>query len=188
MDRFAETFYKGGTNFTDVYYPGSGLGVTSVSGVCSGLAGTCTVGNVGALCSGGTQQADAQCSQSLSLDSTALSIGRNRRDIENLTQAANIDIPVIAFGGSNGLAVVPASFLGFANSIGVCTKPGCDGTPRVVNATMPNPAFPTYGGEDGGFEVVMAEGFAHVDVLTAQDDVNNPIPAALFDFLTRNAQ
>ena len=118
----------------------------------------------------------------------ALDRPRNRRDIENLTQAANIDIPVIAFGGSNGLAVVPASFLGFANSIGVCTKPGCDGTPRVVNATMPNPAFPTYGGENGGYEVVMAEGFAHVDVLTAQDDVNNPIPAALFDFLTRNAQ
>ena len=39
MDRFAETFYKGGTNFTDVYYPGSGLGVTSVSGVCSGRRG-----------------------------------------------------------------------------------------------------------------------------------------------------
>ena len=34
----------------------------------------------------------------------------------------------------------------------------------------------------------MAEGFAHVDVLTAEDDVDNPIPAALVDFLVRNAQ
>ena len=38
----------GGTNFTDSYYPSSGLGVTSVPGVCT--AGTCTVGNVGAAC------------------------------------------------------------------------------------------------------------------------------------------
>jgi hypothetical protein len=34
----------------------------------------------------------------------------------------------------------------------------------------------------------MAEGFAHVDVLTAEDDADNPIPAALVDFLTRNVQ
>jgi hypothetical protein len=181
MDRLAETFYKGGTNFTDVYYPGSGLSVTSVTGVCT--AGFCTVGNVGAACT-----SNGQCSQSVGLDSTALSVGRGRRDIENLTQAANIDIPVIGFGGSNGLTPVPASFLGFANSIGACTKPGCDGTPRVVDALLPNPAFPTYGAANGGYEVVMAEGFAHVDVLTAEDDANNPIPAALLDFVTRNAQ
>ena len=68
MDRLSETFYKGGTNFTDVYYPGSGLGVTTVAGVC--IAGLCTVGNVGAACT-----SNGQCSQSLSLDSTALSIG-----------------------------------------------------------------------------------------------------------------
>ena len=29
------TFYAGGTNFTDWYYPSSGLGVTSVAGVCT---------------------------------------------------------------------------------------------------------------------------------------------------------
>jgi hypothetical protein len=40
----------------------------------------------------------------------------------------------------------------------------------------------------GGYEVVMAEGFAHVDVLTAEDDANNPIPTALVDFLVRNSQ
>jgi len=181
LDRLAETFYKGGTNFTDLYYPSAGLSVTSVTGVCT--AGTCTVGNVGASCT-----SSSQCNQAIGLDSSALSIGRGRRDIENLTQAANIDIPVIAFGGSNGLTPVPASFLAFANSIGPCTKPSCDGTPRVVNPTLPNPAFPTFGGVNGGYEVVIAEGFAHVDVLTAEDDANNPIPAALFDFLVRNSQ
>jgi len=38
-----------------------------------------------------------------------------------------------------------------------------------------------------GYEVVVAEGFAHVDVLTAEDTVDNPIPAALVAFLARNA-
>ena len=189
LDRLTQTFYKGGTNFTDVYYPSSGLSVTSVAGVCTSSSGTCLVGNVGAACSGATQaQADAQCSQSINLDSTALSVGRGRRDIENLTQAPSIDVPVIAFGGTNGLAPIPAAYLAFASSIGPCTKPSCDGTPRVVDPSMPNPAFPTFGGVNGGFEVVMAEGFAHVDVLTAEDDANNPIPTALVDFLVRNSQ
>ncbi len=182
MDRLTGTFYKGGTNFTDLYYPSSGLGVTSVGGVCT--AGTCTVGNVGAACS-----TSGQCSQAVNLDSSALSIGRGRRDIENLTQAASIDIPVIAFGGTNGLAPIPAAYLGFASSIAACAAPSCSGgTPRVIDPSMPNPAFPTFGGVAGGFEVVMAEGFAHVDALTAEDDANNPIPAALVDFLVRNAQ
>ena len=34
----------------------------------------------------------------------------------------------------------------------------------------------------------MAEGFAHVDVVTAEDNADNPIPPALVDFLARNAQ
>ena len=181
IDRLGETFYMGATNFTDLYYPQAGPSVTSITGVCS--SGTCSVGNVGASCA-----ADNQCSQSVNLDSSALSIGRSRRDIENLTQAAAIDIPVIGFGGTNGLATVPAAFVGFGNSIGTCTAPSCDGTPRVVNATLPNPAFPTLGDVPGGFEVVLAEGFAHVDVLTAEDDANNPIPAALVAFLKRNVQ
>ncbi len=95
---------------------------------------------------------------------------------------------MIAFGGTNGLAPIPAAYLGFGNSIGVCTAPSCDGTPRVVDAALPNPAFPTFGGVNGGYEVVMAEGFAHVDVLTAEDNADNPIPAALVDFLMRNKQ
>ena len=181
LDVVAETFYVGGTNFTDLYYPSSGLGVTSVSGICS--AGFCSVGNVGAACT-----TDAQCAQAINLDSSALSIGRGRRDIENLTQAANIDIPVIAFGGTNGLAPVAGAYTPFGTSIGTCTAPSCDGTPRVVDVALPNPAFPTFGDVAGGYEVVMAEGFAHVDVTTAEDDANNPIPAALVAFIERNIQ
>jgi pimeloyl-ACP methyl ester carboxylesterase len=181
FDRLLGTFYAGGTNFTDIYYPSSGLSVTSVSGVCT--AGTCTAGNVGASCA-----TSAQCNQSINLDSTALSVGRGRRDIENLTQAPNISVPVLGIGGSNGLTPVPASFLGFAQSIGVCTAPSCDGTPRVVSATLPSPAFPTFGGAAGGFEVVIDEGFAHVDVLTAELGPDNPGLEALLAFIERNVQ
>ncbi len=181
MDRLIGNFYVGETNFTDTYFPSSGLGVTSVTGVCE--MGTCTVGNVGAMCT-----TSANCTQSISLDSTALSVGRGRRDIENLTQAAGINVPVIAFGGSNGLTTVPGAFVPFASSIGTCTAPSCNGTARVVDASLPSTAFPTFGGIDGGFEAYIAEGFAHIDVLTAEDDVNNPIPTALVAFLERNAQ
>jgi pimeloyl-ACP methyl ester carboxylesterase len=180
LDRLAVTFYKGATNFTDLYYPNSGQSVTSVSGVCTG--GTCSVGNVGLPCS-----ADTDCSQAINLDSSALSIGRGRRDIENLTQAASIGVPVIAICGTNGVAPVPGVYTPFASSIGSCTAPSCDGTPRVVDAATPNSAFPTFGGAAGGFEVVVAEGFAHVDVLTAEDNADNPIPAALVAFLRRNS-
>ena len=184
LDKLIGAFYVGGTNFTDLYYPSAGLGLTSVAGVCSSDTNTCSVGNVDAPCS-----QDGDCSQAINLDSTALSVGRGRRDIENLTQAANIDIPVIAFGGTNGLATVPGDYTPFASSIGTCTAPSCDGsTPRVVDASMPNPAFPTFGNVAGGYEVVMAEGFAHVDALTAEDDADNPIPAALEAFLKRNVQ
>jgi pimeloyl-ACP methyl ester carboxylesterase len=181
MDRMVTNFYAGHTDFTDWYYPSSGLSVTSVTGVCT--SGTCTVGNVGASCS-----SSATCSQSISLDSTALSIGRGRRDIENLTQAPAINIPVIGFGGSNGLAPVPGRYIPFAQSIGVCTAPSCDGTPRVVDAGMPNPAFPTFGAVPGGFEVYMSEGFAHLDVVTAEDTVDNNVLEPLTQFLARNVQ
>lgn len=190
FDRMLTTFYAGGSNFADWYYPSAGPSTTSVQGLCSGLSGTCLVGNVGASCSGANQSAaNAACSQSVNLDSTALSVGRDRPDIENLTQAANIDIPVIGFGGSNGGATVPAAFIGFANSIGICTAPSCDGsTPRVVDASNPNPAFPTYGDVSGGFETYISEGFAHVDVLTAEDDSNNNVLKPLSDFIARNLQ
>src|SRR5215470_12494548 len=179
LDRLVGNFYRGRTNFTDLYYPNAGPSVTTVPGVCSGSI--CSAGNVSASCG-----ADGDCSQAVNLDSTALSIGRGRRDIENLTQAANIDIPVIAFGATNGLAVVPGAYTPFASSIGVCAAPSCDGTPRVVDPVAPNPAFPTFGGVAGGYEVVMAEGFAHVDAVTAEDDANNPIPTAIVAFLKRN--
>lgn len=180
FDRLAEGFYKGRTNFVDWYYPNAGLSVTTVAGVCT--SGLCTVGDVGASCS-----TNANCNQAVNLDSSALSIGRGRRDIENLTQAANVNIPVFAIGGSNGLTPVPGNYVPFASSIGTCTAPSCDGTPRVVDASLPNPAFPTFGNVNGGFEVVVAEGFGHVDVVVSEDNVDNPITPALADFLLRNA-
>ena len=90
IDRVLISFFAGETNFSDWYYPASGLSTTA----------------------------------GLTLDSTKLSapppVGRGRCDIENLTQAANIDIPVIAFAGTAGLATVPGVFTAFAQSIGAC--------------------------------------------------------------------
>jgi pimeloyl-ACP methyl ester carboxylesterase len=124
----------------------------------------------------------------IGLDSTQLSVGRGRRDIENLTQAANVDIPVIAFGGSNGLTTVPGAFVAFAQSIGTCTADSCDGTPRVVDAVTPNPAFPTLGDVEGGFEAHISEGYAHVDIVSAEDGPDNFVIGPLIDFLARNVQ
>lgn len=151
-------FFKGATNFLDWYYPSSGLGVTS----------------------------------GLGLDTTPLSapppLGRGRSDIDNRTQATAIDIPVIAFGGSNGLAPVPASWLGFADAIAACAAPTCSGVDRVLDRVNPNPAFPTFGGVSGGFEVHMSEGYSHVDVLTAEDDETNNVIGPLLAFIERNLQ
>jgi hypothetical protein len=181
FDRMMPLFYAGRSNFTDWYYPSSGLSTTSVPGLCS--AGHCAAGNVGATCA-----ADSECSQSINLDSSALSIGRGRRDIENLTQAAAIDVPVIAFGGSNGLTPIPASYVPFAQSIGVCTAPSCSGAPRVVDAAQPNEAFPTFGNAAGGFEVYISEGYSHVDIVAAEDDGTNHVVGPLAAFLARNAE
>ncbi len=182
IDRLGSSFAGiEGANASDWYYPVSGLSVTSVSGVCT--ASVCTVGNVGAACT-----TSSQCSQSISLDSTALSVDRNRRDIENLTQAPSVDIPVLCLGGSNGLTPVPGRFTPLAESLGPCTAPSCTGLARVVNANLPDPAFPTFGEVGGGFEVVIAEGFAHIDVVSAEDDADNPVLPALSDFIARNVQ
>lgn len=179
IDRHIHTFIAGGQNASDWYYAGSGLATTSVSGECS--AGTCTVGKAGSCAT------NSDCSQSINLDSSALSA--TRPDIANLTQAPTIDVPVISFGGSNGLTPVGASYLAFGQSIGTCTVLPCDGTtPRVVDAALPNPAFPTYGGIAGGYEVYISEGYAHVDVITAEDTDDNQIPERLADFLERNLQ
>ena len=182
IDRFDDTFIAGGNTASDWYYASSGLSVTSAPGVCTTLV--CSAGNVGATCT-----TDSGCAQSISLDSTALSVGRSRRDIANLTQAGQINIPVICFGGSNGLVPVPGLFVGFASSIAPCTQLPCTGsTARVVDAALPNPAFPTFGNIDGGFEVHISEGFAHNDIVTAEDIPANNVLAPLSDFIARNVQ
>jgi pimeloyl-ACP methyl ester carboxylesterase len=186
LDRVLWAFFAGRTNFSDWYYPNAGPSTTSVTGVCT--SGTCAAGNVGAACT-----VSADCSQAINLDSTQLSApaptGRARCDIENLTQAANINIPVISFSGTAGLARVPGVYTAFAQSIGKCTAPSCDGTtPRVIDATSPNPAFPTFGDGAGGFQVFVNEGFAHLDVLTAEDNADNNVVGPLSDFIDRNIQ
>jgi pimeloyl-ACP methyl ester carboxylesterase len=186
LDRVIWAFFAGKTNFADWYYPVAGPSTTSASGVCT--SGTCSAGNVGAACS-----TDSECSQSVNLDSTQLSApaptGRGRCDIENLTQAANINIPVITFSATNGAAPVPGVYTAFAQSIGTCSAPSCDGTTaRVIDPVMPNPAFPTFGGVSGGFEVYVNEGYSHLDVLTAEDNADNNVIGPLSDFLARNIQ
>jgi hypothetical protein len=184
IDRFGTSFYSGKSNAADWYYGTSGLNVTNSPGVCDvGGTNLCTAGNVGAACA-----SNANCAQTISLDSTALSVGRGRRDIVNLTQAGNIDIPVICFGGTNGLTPVAGNYTAFGQSIGLCTAPSCDGTARVVDAALPNPAFPTFGDVDGGFEVHMSEGFAHNDITTAEDGPDNNVLGPLSDFIARNVQ
>jgi len=182
FDRMLPLFFLGGANFTEWYYPSAGLSTTT-AGAC--VQGTCVLGDtVGAAC-----DSDQKCGQVISLDSTALSVGRGRRDIENLTQVANINVPVISFGATNGLVPVPGRLTPFATSIGVCTAPSCDGsTPRVVAAASPNAAFPTFGNVAGGFEVHMSEGLAHVDATTAEDDDNANVLKPLSDFLARNVR
>jgi pimeloyl-ACP methyl ester carboxylesterase len=181
LDRLRSSFVGvAGANASDWYYPISGLGVTTAAGVCT--ASVCTAGAVGTACAD-----DGDCAQSISLDSTALSVGRGRRDIENLTMVRSIDVPVLAIGGSNGLTSVPGRFLPFAESIGACAAPSCDGTARIIDVDQPSAAFPTFAGVAGGFEVVIAEGFAHMDVVAAEDDADNPIVVALARFMARNA-
>ena len=157
--RILRDTYRGDTNFFDWYYPTSGLTVT----------------------------------RGLGLDTSALSapppMGRGRSDIDNRTQARNIDIPVIAFGGSNGLTPVPGSFLSFAEAIAPCSAPSCDGqTPRIVDADQPSIAFPSYGEVSGGYEVHMSEGYAHIDILTAEDGESNRVISPLLAFIQRNSQ
>jgi pimeloyl-ACP methyl ester carboxylesterase len=157
--RILNASYKGNTNFFDWYYPSSGLGVTA----------------------------------ELGLDTTKLSapppLGRGRSDIDNRTQAGNINIPVIGFGGSNGLTPVPGSFLAFAKAIGPCQAPACDGiTTRFIDETQPSVAFPTYGDVSGGYEVYISEGYAHIDVLTAEDREDNQVIGPLVQFLQRNSE
>lgn len=153
------SFYQGRTNFSDWYYPSSGLGVVS----------------------------------GLGLDTSPLSApppeGRGRSDIDNITQARNVNIPVIAFGGSNGLVPVPGRMLAYADSLAACAAPSCDGTTaRVVDREQPSSAFPSFGDAAGGFEVFMSEGYSHVDVVSAEDDETNNVVAPLLAFIERNLE
>jgi pimeloyl-ACP methyl ester carboxylesterase len=157
--RILRDTYRGDTNFFDWYYPSSGLTVT----------------------------------EGLGLDTAALSAappqGRGRSDIDNRTQATRIDIPVIGFGGSNGLTPVPGSFLYFAQAIAPCAAPSCDGlTPRVLDTDQPSLAFPSYGEVSGGYEIHISEGYAHVDILTAQDGESNQVIGPLLAFIQRNSE
>jgi hypothetical protein len=170
--------FSGGVNFGDSYFAASGLGVTNAEGTC--VSGMCATGNVGAGCTNA-----GQCTVSLGLDSTPLSVTRGRPDIENLTEATSIDIPVIGFGGTNGLTPTKGSFKAFADSIGTCTAASCDGvTARVVDPQTINTG---YGNINGGFEVYLSEGYAHIDVLSAEDDAaHNNVYDPLMAFLLRN--
>ena len=40
----------------------------------------------------------------------------------------------------------------------------------------------------GGFEVHLSEGYAHVDIVTAEDDADNNVTGPLLDFLARNLE
>jgi hypothetical protein len=64
-----------------------------------------------------------------------------------ITQNANVDVPVLAIGGSNGLTPEPKSFTGYLGSI----------------ATPP---------ADARVEIV--EGYAHLDVINARDNLAVP--------------
>ena len=166
LGRLTPAFYAGQSNFSDWYYPSTGL-----------LLGNASTGGA-----------------NLGLDTSALSLpielgGRGRADIVNQTQARNIDIPVIAFGGSNGLAPLPGSWRGIANSIAPCAAVSCAaGTPRMTAGAADFSAFPQYGGIEGGFEVYISEGYSHNDVLTADDDETNNVVQPLLAFIERNAQ
>jgi hypothetical protein len=185
LDRVLSAFMAGKTNFTDWYFPTAGPSTTNVDGVCDSDTHTCKAGgSVSGSCS-----VDADCSQAIILDSTQLSSpssGKGRCDIENLTQAGNINIPVIGFSGSQGLATTPGVYLPLAESIGKCTAPSCDGsTPRVNDAGTPgatppayNDAFPDFGDVLGGYEVYVSEGYSHLDVCTAEDTRNDECTAS----------
>ena len=166
MARLTPAFFVGETNYSDWYYPSTGLLI----------ANNATVGGA-----------------NLGLDTSALSLpvgegGRGRSDIVNQTQAQKIDVPVIGFGGTHGLTPVPGIWRGFANAIAPCSALSCDGTARMLSGAGDLSAFPTFGGAEGGFEVYMSEGYSHNDVLAADDDDTNNVIDPLLAFIERNAE
>lgn len=165
LKRFTPALFAGNTTYSDWYYPSSGLLIGNSPGA------------------GGAN---------LGLDTRALSLpveqgGRGRADIVNQTQARNINVPVIAFGGSNGLTPVPGIWRGFAEAIAPCAAPSCmAGTPRTPAGQPTALANRTYGDVAGGFEVHISEGYTHVDVLTADDNATNKVVRPLSAFIARN--
>lgn len=165
LKRIARGFFQGDTTFSDWYYPSSGLLLGNAAG------------------SGGAN---------LGLDTSALSLpvsqgGRGRADIVNQTQARRINIPVIAFGGSNGLTPVAGIWRGFAEAIAPCSARSCTaGTPRTSPGQPALVADRQYGGAAGGFEVFISEGYTHVDVLSADDNETNQVVRPLAAFIQRN--
>ncbi|MEH6798521.1 MAG: hypothetical protein V7681_04370 [Halopseudomonas sabulinigri] len=166
LARLTAALFVGETNYSDWYYPSTGLLIGN----------NATVGGA-----------------NLGLDTSALSLpvalgGRGRSDIVNQTQAQQIDVPVIGFGGTNGLTPVPGIWRGFANAIAPCSALSCDGTSRMLSGANDFSAFPTFGGAEGGFEVYMSEGYSHNDVLAADDDATNNVIDPLLAFIERNTE
>jgi pimeloyl-ACP methyl ester carboxylesterase len=95
-------------------------------------------------------------------DSSALVAEYVARDgdegLLNVTQNANVDIPVLAFGGTNGLAPEPKSFQRYFDSI----------------ATLPQDK-----------RAVMLDGYAHVDPTIADD---NDAVSPIIDFVNELLQ
>ncbi|HKJ23286.1 MAG TPA: hypothetical protein VKB65_00590, partial [Myxococcota bacterium] len=80
-----------------------------------------------------------------------LSFGRDSSalgapELLNVTQNANVDVPIVGIGGSNGLATTEASFAGYMDSTASSDK-----------------------------QVVILEGYAHLDTLTAEDNEAVPV-------------
>lgn len=165
LKRMSRALFLGDTTYSDWYYPSSGLLLGNAEG------------------SGGAN---------LGLDTSALSLpssqgGRGRADIVNQTQARKINIPVIAFGGTNGLTPVAGIWRGFAEAIAPCAASSCkEGTTRTPAGQPTLLANRKYGGVEGGFEVHMSEGYSHVDIVTADDDATNNVIRPLAAFMQRN--
>ena len=63
------------------------------------------------------------------------------------------------------------------SSIGLCAAATRDGTLHLVDEGQPRPVFLTFGGTAGAFEVGIAEGVAHIDVVAGYDEADNPVVA-----------
>ena len=58
----------------------------------------------------------------------------------------------------------------------------------MVDASLTNPALPTYGDVNGGVEVHIRGGLSHFDVVVAEDGPDSNILGPLGDFIARNVE